>query len=97
NQGCGVDDFYDRAETDSALPLIAAQLCREQQNGRTNTLPTALAQIFANFSDYLYVGNRVPLKLALNGEQIVTQQIEDFLCSESIAPKLAGSDCRCCH
>ena len=79
DQGRGVDDLDHRAQLDGALAGVVHQLAGEQQQGRTQAFAAAGAQVFANFRNRAHARDRVAAELALDGGEIVVQQVEDFL------------------
>ena len=80
DQGRGVDHLDDRAEADHALALIALRLGGEQQQRWADALAAALAQVVGDLGDGGDVRDGVAAELALDGAQIVPQQVEDFFC-----------------
>src|SRR5208337_2994038 len=91
NQGCGVDDFDHGSELDGALAGVIHQLAGEQQQCGTQALAAAGAKVFADFRNRVHAGNGVAAELALNGSEVVVQQIENFFgvasygCVQSVA------------
>ena len=86
DQGRGVNDLHHRTQPDGALALVVEQLAGEQQQRRTKALAAAAAQVFADLGDGVDARNRVAAELALNGGQVVVQQVENFFC-------VAGDGC----
>ena len=78
NQRRGVNDLNHRAQLDRALAGVVHQLGGEQQQGRAQTLTAADTKIFADFGDGANAGDGVASELALDGSEIVVQQVEDF-------------------
>ncbi len=78
DQGGGVDDFDHRAELDGAALAVAKQPGGEQEQDGTNALAAAGAQIFADIGDDADVGDSVAAELALDGGEIVAEEVENF-------------------
>ncbi|MGH9524619.1 MAG: hypothetical protein ACRD3E_19020, partial [Terriglobales bacterium] len=79
----GVDDFNHGPEADGRAAIASEQLGREQQKRGAQTLAAAGTKVLADFGDDLDVGDGVTAELALDGGEIVAEQVED----------LRGADC----
>jgi hypothetical protein len=79
DQGRGVNDLDHRAQLDGALAVVVQQLGGEQQQGRAQALAAAGAQIFADLGNGPHAGDRVAAELALDGGEVVVQQVKNFL------------------
>ena len=78
HQGGGVNDLHHSAELDGALAAIVHQLAGEQQQGRAQALAATGTQIFADFRNGPHARYGVASELALDGSEVVVQQVEDF-------------------
>ncbi len=78
NQRGSVNDLDDGAESNGTTSLIVQQLRGKQQQGRTDSLAAAGAQVLADLGDGPDVGDRVAAKLVLQRDEVIPQQIEDF-------------------
>ena len=79
NQRGGVNDLDHRAQPDGALAGVVHQLAGKQQKGRAQALAAARAKVLADFGDRPHARDGVAPELALDGGEIVVQQVEDFL------------------
>src|ERR1035441_5535084 len=79
NQRCGVNDLDHGAESDCALAGIVHQLAGKQQKGRAEALAAAGAKVFPDFCNRPHARDGVASELALDGSEVVMQQVEDFL------------------
>lgn len=52
-QGCGVDEFDDAGKGNVAIALVAAQLCRKEQQHGTNSLAAAGKDILSYLADQI--------------------------------------------
>ncbi len=78
DQGRGVNDLDHRAQLDGALAAVVHQLGGEQQQGRAQAFAAAGAQIFADLGDGPHARDGVAAELALDGGEVVVQQVENF-------------------
>ena len=75
-----MDHFDDRAEADHALAFVALGLGGEQEQGGPDPLAAALAEVVGDLGDGGDIGDGVAAELALDGAEVVAQQIEDLFC-----------------
>ena len=73
-----MDDFNYRAQPDGAASLVIEKSGRKQQQSGTYAFAPAGAEIFADFRDGFDVRYRVAPEFALDGGQVVAQQLKDF-------------------
>jgi len=78
DEGSGVHHLHDRTEANGSCPLIAAQLCGEQEKRGTQALAAPGAQVFRDSSDRTDAGDGCALELVLYGDEVVSEEIEDF-------------------
>ena len=78
DQGRGVNDLDHRAQLDGAMSRVVQQLAGEQQQRGPQALAAAGAQIFADLRNRAHAGDRVAAELALDGGEVVVQQVKDF-------------------
>ncbi len=78
DQGCGVDDLDHGAQFDGALAGVVHQLAGKQEQRRTQTFAAAGAKIFADLGNGPHAGNGVASELALDGREVVVQQVKNF-------------------
>ena len=74
----GVDDLDHRSQLDRALAGVVHQLAGEQQQRRTQPLAAAGAEVLADLRDRPHAGHGVAAELALDGSEVVVQQVEYF-------------------
>ncbi len=79
NQRRGVNDLDHGAQLDGALAGVVHQLAGEQQQGGAKAFAAAGAKVFADLRNCPHAGNRVAAELALDGGEVVVQQVENFL------------------
>ena len=60
-------------------PGVVHQLAGQQQQGRTQALAAAGTKILADFRDGPHARDGVAPELALDGSEVVVQQVEHFL------------------
>jgi hypothetical protein len=77
-QRCGMNNLDYRSQSHRAPPFVVHQLRRQQKQRRTNPLPSARPQIFTNLGNRLHAGDSIVLKLLLQRDEILPQQIENF-------------------
>src|SRR5208283_1362465 len=79
DQRRGMNNFDYGAKFDRSLAGVVQQLAREQQQGWTQAFAATCAQVFANLRNRTHAGDGVTSELALDGGEVVVQQVEHFL------------------
>src|SRR6266436_248795 len=74
----GVDDLDNRRELYRAIALVAEKLRGEEQQRWTDSLSPTGAQVLANLRDRRDVRNRIATELLFDGDNVVTEEVEDF-------------------
>ena len=78
DQRRGVDDFDYRSQLDRPVAGVVHQLAGEQQQRRTQPFAAAGAEVLADLRDRPHAGHRVAAELALDGREVVVQQVKYF-------------------
>jgi hypothetical protein len=73
-----MNDFHDRAEAYGAAFIVGKQLGCQKQQRRADSLAASGTQVLTNFSNGADARDGVAPELALNGCQIVAQQVKNF-------------------
>jgi len=73
-----MDNLDDGCEPNCSRALVAKEFRGKQEQGWTNSLASARAQVFADLGDRRDIRDRVPPELLLDRDNIVAQQIENF-------------------
>ena len=79
NQRGAVDQFYDGAQPDGAASPISRVPRRKQQQRRTQTFPAPFQQVARDFRDWLDRGTVLERELPLDLDQVIANEIENFL------------------
>jgi hypothetical protein len=64
---------------DGALPVRAGIAVGKEQQGGSQALPSSAQKIAGDFTDRLEGSRALPGKLLLNQDQVIADQVEDFL------------------
>ena len=81
NQRRGVDNFHDHSQAHGGTPIASKQFRGKKEQGRTQSLSAAGAQVFTNLGDYADVRQRFLAELTFNRQQVVPQQVKNFFCA----------------
>src|SRR5262249_41216229 len=73
-----VNDFYHASQSHGAAVVMGKELGREQKQSGANPLAAAGAEVFADFGDRAHAGDRAAAELALDGGEIIAQELKDF-------------------